>query len=243
LDSEKIRAIGVCNFSETEIAESQEIVGPNRISSLQTEFNLFERTVEYSGLLPYCDENEISVLAYSPLDQGRFNNAGGQQRKALESIAKEYDKTVAQVILRWLVSHDPVVPIVRTTNPSHLDDNINSFDFDLAERDIQEIDRVYPINIIEVPIDRIRPSPQGEWGHAVYMTLDEALGNEAGFVPSPTELAENVKDGGFLKPVRLVPSATDGYDYDLIGGRIRYWAWVIAHDGKRPIAAHVRTDL
>jgi aryl-alcohol dehydrogenase-like predicted oxidoreductase len=243
LDSQKIRAIGVCNFSNTEIIESQSIVGKDRVSALQTEFNLFERTVEYSGLLPYCDDNQISILAYSPLDQGRFDKTSGKQREILETIARKHDKTVPQVILNWLANHGPVVPIVQTTKVPHLNQNIESFDFDLEDTDIEEIRNAYPVNIIEVPTDRIRPSPTGEWGHTVYMTVEEALSNEAGFTPSPAELAENVKSGEVLKPVRLTPSASDKYEYDLIGGRIRYWAWVIAHEGKRPIAAQVRTDL
>ena len=161
------------------------------------------------------------------MDQGRFDKTNGKQPEVLQTIARKHDKTVPQVILRWLANHGPVVPIVRTTKLAHLDQNIESLDFDLDGTDIEDIRKAYPVNIIEVPTDRIRPSPTGEWGHTVYMTVEEALSNEAGFTPSPAELADNVKSGGVLKPVRLVPSITDEYDYDLIAGRIRFWAWVM----------------
>ena len=57
------------------------------------------------------------------------------------------------------------------------------------------------------------------------------------------ELAKGIERGEFLKPVRVIPSADAWYDYDLIGGRIRYWAWVIAHQGKAPIPVCVRENL
>ena len=63
-----------------------------------------------------------------------------------------------------------------------------------------------------------------------------------GLSPSPVELAEFIRQGEPTKPVRLTPSKdiSGQYEYDLIEGRLRYWAWVIAHDGHQPIPAYIR---
>jgi len=59
---------------------------------------------------------------------------------------------------------------------------------------------------------------------------------------APFDLASSIHDGDFLKPVRVVKSkdVTGKCDYELVEGRIRFWAWVIAHEGKMPIPAYVR---
>lgn len=92
-----------------------------------------------------------------------------------------------------------------------------------------------------MPVDAISVSVEGEGARKVYQTLDEALRNDLNFTPSPKELAEDIQKGEPIKPVRLVRSRLDPRKYDLIEGRIRYWAWVIAHGGKQSIPALIRT--
>jgi hypothetical protein len=62
--------------------------------------------------------------------------------------------------------------------------------------------------------------------------------------PSPAELAESIKLGEITKPVRLVKNTDPSvaYKYNLIEGRLRYWAWVIAFNGEKPIPSYVRYD-
>jgi hypothetical protein len=132
-----------------------------------------------------------------------------------------------------------VVAIPRTTKQQHVIENGQATDFQLSDAEIEKIDRAFADEILHADTDRIRVSLHGDFGHAVYQTLDEAVENKLGFVPSPAELAKSMEMGDFLKPVRLVPSSDAAYDYDLIGGRVRYWAWVIAHGGDIPIPAYV----
>ncbi len=243
VESGKVRFVGLCNFSKTELIEAKDCLGEHHIASLQNEYNLFERTIEYTGLLSYCADNRISAIAYSPLDQGRTTVMGQEQLDVLATIAGRHDRTVAQVILRWLVGHLPVVAIVRSTREQHVNENAAATDFELSDADAQWINQAFHHEILQVSTDRIRVSLHGEWGHAVYQTVEEALENKLGFRPSPVELSGSMREGDLLKPVRLVPSADGRYEYDLIGGRIRYWAWVIAHNGARPIPAYVREGI
>ena len=75
----------------------------------------------------------------------------------------------------------------------------------------------------------------------VYQTLEEAIENRFNLVPSPVELAEQIASGEILKPIKLRLDASDPerVRYQLIEGRVRCWAWVIAHSGQAPIPALV----
>lgn len=211
----KILAIGMSNVAVGELHDAV---------SLQAEYNLFERTVEYDGTLAYCQKNNISLIAYSPLDQGRTD-------KKLQS----------QLQLAWLVSHEGVIAIPKSANLQHVKENAEAMRIVLTPEEKTRIDKEFFQEIVLIPTNNISVSPTGERDRAVYQTLDEAMENKFGYTPSPMELAQSLKAGGFAKPVRLV-SFSHGR-YALINGRIRYWAWVIAFQGEKPIPAYIRNDL
>ena len=222
----KIRNIGVSNFTVEETREAQAALGRGRIVAVQSEYSLFDRSVE-DDLLPYCEREGLTFIAYSPLDKGELASSGtrsGEPRK----IADRYGRTAAQVALNWLVSRQPVVAIPKAASREHLGENAASTDFELTAGDRNELERLFPRSYVRVPADRIRVDDKG---------LDE-------FVPSPSDLAETIRQGGSLKPVRVAPvkDRTTEYDYELVEGKLRYWAWVIAHDGKEPVPALVRRD-
>lgn len=232
-DVGKILRVGMCNLF---LKELQECMGHERVDCLQIEYNVLERIIEDNGILTHCKDNGVLILAYSPLDLGRLPDS-----EVLRRIADTHGKTVAQVMVSWVI-HNPEITtaIVRTTSRSHLKENADVVRFDLSEEEHAEINDAFPCNVVLVPTDEIRVSVDGEWGHVVYQTIDEALENRLEFVPSPAVLSISLREGDLLKPVRLVPSESSDYVYDLIGGRIRYWAWVIAHQGQRPIPAYIR---
>ena len=240
LDSGKIRAVGVCNFSHSELAEAQTLMEGRPLASLQAEFNLFERTLEVAGTLELCESHGISILAYSPLDQGRLSSMSAPQREVVSGLARKHSATIPQIILAWIISRKPVTALARTSNAAHARENAAAMDIELSAEEIAKIDACFEFEIIQVPPSRIRVSEDGEWSHSVYQTLEEAVENRFGYVPAPAELAVSISSGEFLKPVRVVPSAHGDFDYDLIGGRIRYWAWVIAKGSEAPIPAFVR---
>lgn len=220
----KIRYIGVSNFSLKELREVNDIFKGDGIVSNQIEYNLFDRTIE-GDILPYCEENKITVIAYSPIDQGRFRN-DSEQYKVLHEIAERHSKKPSQVILNWLISHKQVIAIPKASNINHIKDNASSADFDLTEADIRRIDETFVQQCINIQTDRIRVDKNGLYK----------------FVPSPEVLAKSIREGIPLKPIRVIPTKdTSGkYDYDLVEGKVRYWAWVIAHNGNAPIKALVR---
>ena len=87
--------IGLSNFSLDELIEAvSEASVP--ISSVQLEYNLFDRSIE-QDVLPYCQANGITILAYSPLHRGRIAN-GPDHLEVLKDIASRHGASPAQVL-------------------------------------------------------------------------------------------------------------------------------------------------
>ena len=95
-----VKNIGVCNFSKERLAEAQSYT-KNKIVCNQVHYNLLVREPEKTGLIKYCQENDVILEAYRPLEKGMLLDAGAA---ALEKIAKKYQKTKAQVAINWLIS-------------------------------------------------------------------------------------------------------------------------------------------
>ena len=227
LEAGKIRSAGVCNFTPREVGAAQDAFGEYQLVSVQNEYNLLERTVEYNGLLSHCVDHEMVLIAWGPLDLGRISTISGRRLKVLSSIANKHDRSIPQVALRWLVSHPSVVAIPGTTKEQHLIQNGEASDFDLSDEEVEQINSAFSDVIVHPDTNRIRVSDLADKSDS--QMLDEKLENILGYAPSP-----------LLKPVRLVRSPDPNFDYDLIEGRCRYRGWVNAHGGKAPIPAYVQ---
>lgn len=232
----KVRYIGICNFSLRQLKEIRK-TSKLPIVSLQTEYNLLERSIE-QDLLPYCEKNKITIIAYTPLNSGNILKTKKYSKIFLD-LSKKYNKTTSQIILNFLISHPTVVAIPATTNLAHLRENAKSAEFVLEKRDIQLIAKTFAKKVINIDIKKIRVTTIHN--HATYQTSEEALANKLNFFPSPLMLSEDIQKGDFLKPVRIrtLQKREGNFEYELIGGRIRYWAWVVAFNGKKPIPAIV----
>ncbi len=230
----KIKYIGACNFSLRQLKDIQKI-SKFPIISLQTEFNLLERSMEHD-LLPYCEKNGITVIAYTPLNSGSILKTE-KYSKIFLNLSKKYNMSASQIILNFLISHPPVIAIPATTNVNHLEENANAAEFVLKKADIDLLARTFTTKVMNIDTGKIKIITIAD--HAAYKTVEEALSNKLNFFPSPKMLSEDIQKGDFLKPVRVRKlQKKDGIlEYELLNGRIRYWAWVIAFKGKKPIPA------
>lgn len=237
----KVLEIGVCNFSKKQLENAVSFLGPNILVSNQVEYNLFDRHIEKS-ILPYCITNGIKIVAYSPLDRGRvFPTA--KELRIIDSIALKYELTREQLSLSWLLRNKDVLAIPSSKSFSHLKENseclkvaLEHEDFDYLSSLKQEINYVLP--------KEINVSEFGEDNRRVYKTLQEAEANPFNLVPSPSDLADELRKGEEAKPVRVIPSQSklESKPYDLIEGRSRYWAWVIAFGEDKPIPVYLRNS-
>jgi aryl-alcohol dehydrogenase-like predicted oxidoreductase len=235
----KVRFVGVSNFYINALREAGRFFSPCRITTNQMEYNLFDRSIE-TDLLPYCAAESVSLIAYSPLDQGKFS-LNSDKAQTLRRIGEKYSKTPAQICLAWLVAHPQVIVIPKTNSKDHKRENAQAADIVLSKKDIVEINTVFTNTPKHVKPNAIRVVEEGVVDRKVYTTLQEALENRAGFAPSPADLAKVLTREENIKPVRVVMLADDKrYIYGLVEGRIRYWAWVIAYGEERPIPVYLR---
>lgn len=160
----KIRAIGVSNFSFDELKRVSAL-GP--VDSLQPPYSLFWRHVE-NGTLGWCGENQVTVLAYSPMAQGLLTGKFGpahrfekgdhrssnrlfqpdlypkvqQALDALRPLAERKGISMAQLALAWVVSHPGVCAIAGARNAAQSVDNAAAGDVVLNPDELAEMDRV-----------------------------------------------------------------------------------------------------
>jgi 2,5-diketo-D-gluconate reductase B len=97
----------------------------------------FHPFIDQLDLLDYAIENDIMITAYSPLAQGRV-----MENEDLKEIAQKYDKTPAQISLRWLIEQENVVAIPKASSEKHLKENFDVFDFYLEDEDFDRIDQL-----------------------------------------------------------------------------------------------------
>jgi diketogulonate reductase-like aldo/keto reductase len=238
----KIRYIGTSNFSCEEFKEAQEALHKDTIVSNQIEYNLFDRSAE-NDFLPLCETSGVTLIAYSAFNQGLLM-LGEKQKIALNKLSVKYNKTISQIILRWLISHRSVVAITKSTSMSHTKENASSTEFDLEDKDIQAINDTYePLNR-KVSINRIRINISAK--RPIYATLKEALANNLDLIPSPLVLSKIILKRKHMKPIRLVPTRDDSgkFDYDIDGYDIwdnvkKYWAWIIAYGDESEIPSMI----
>ncbi|MBD3255506.1 MAG: aldo/keto reductase, partial [Candidatus Lokiarchaeota archaeon] len=125
-----IKAIGVANFAIQHLKEflkNFDVVPTVN----QVEFSPFLYQTE---LLEYCRKNKIKLEAYSPLTHGRKLN-----HPTLRNIAEKYDKSTAQILIRWGLQHR-LIEIPKSSNKDHIYQNADVFDFELVEKDMQSLD-------------------------------------------------------------------------------------------------------
>lgn len=228
----KVKHIGVSNFSLRQLKDAQKAT-KLPIVSLQTEYNLLERSAEVD-LFPYSEKNKITIIAYTPLNSGNILKTE-KYSKIFSNLSKKYNRTASQIILNFLISHPVVVAIPATANVIHLEENAKSTGFLLEKKDIQLLTKIFTTKLTYIDTDKIKVTTIAD--HAAYKTVEEALENKLNFFPSPLMLSEDIQKGDFLKPVKVRKFLEkDGiFEYELLGGRIRYWAWVIVYKHKKPI--------
>jgi len=238
VDQQKIRFIGTSNFTPEEFQEAQSFFDRGKIVSNQLAYNLYHRTIE-SDFIPFSENSQITVIAYSPFNEGNLP-LNKDRVQFLEKLSKKYNVTTFQIILNWIIWHPTLVAIPNTGSFNHAMDNAAAADFKLLDEDIEEINGVFRHEPILVQTDRIRViNYDVDDTHPIYTTLEDAIENKHNMQPSPTDLAKNIIKGKLLMPIELIPTTdrSGRYDYDLIHGRIRFWAWIIAYKGEKPIPA------
>ena len=146
VDDGCVNYIGVSNFSVEEMEEAQHFSPNYKIQSNQVLYNLNSREIE-EDLLPYCIDNEITIIAYTPLDSGRLCKRTGlinsEEYKVLGRIARDNSKTLGQVSLNWCVSHVNVVAIPKSNSTRRIKENCEASGWYLNKEEMDELNNLF----------------------------------------------------------------------------------------------------
>ncbi len=162
----KIRYIGVSNFNVEQMRRAQKIAP---IASLQAPYSLIHREIERE-ILPYCQEQNIGVIVYSPMMSGLLTGAMSKERvenmpdddwrkrdpefqeprlsrnlqlaHLLQEIAYPHGRSTAEVAVAWTL-HNPAVTgaIVGGRKPQQIDDVVGAAEFRLEESELAQINK------------------------------------------------------------------------------------------------------
>jgi aryl-alcohol dehydrogenase-like predicted oxidoreductase len=167
LEAGRIRAIGVSNYSAEQMREAHADLARRGIplASNQVEYSLLHRQPETNGVLDTCRELGITLIAYQPLASGMLTGKYLSQtrptglrrflptfsRSAVEAakpvvhlltqIGSRYDKTPAQVAIRWLIENECVLPIPGAKNAKQAAANAEALAFSLEPAEIEVLTR------------------------------------------------------------------------------------------------------
>jgi len=130
----KVRAIGVSNFHSDRLID---LIIHNEIVPAvnQIETHPFHQQIETQNFLK---ENNIQIESWGPFAEGKNNIF---HNELLLSIGKKYNKSIAQIILRWLTQRG-VIAIPKSVRKERMEENFNIFDFKLSEDDMNQIKKL-----------------------------------------------------------------------------------------------------
>jgi diketogulonate reductase-like aldo/keto reductase len=135
----KIRYHGVSNFDRRDMEEWVKTAGGGTVASNQILYNLARRGPEWE-VIPWCRQRSISIMAYSPIEQGRMLG-----HKGLADIASRHNgATPAQVALAWLLRRDGMIVIPKAGNKEHVRENVGALDLQLTDQDLTDLDKSFP---------------------------------------------------------------------------------------------------
>jgi len=131
---ERVRAIGVCNFQPDRLID---LIIHNEIVPAvnQIETHPFHQQNETQKFL---QENNVQIESWGPFAEGKNNIF---HNELLASIGKKYNKTIAQVIIRWLTQRG-IVAIPKSVHKGRMEENFNSLDFKLSAEDTEAIKKL-----------------------------------------------------------------------------------------------------
>ena len=163
----KVRWIGVSNFNVSHLKRAQTIAP---VTSLQPPYNLINRKIE-PEILPFCKENNIGVIVYSPMSSGLLTGAFSKERAAnlseddwrsksanflepkltknlelaekLKSVGKKYNRNAGEIAIAWTLKNPAVTAaIVGARNPNQVNGVMNAAEVKLSQQDILELESV-----------------------------------------------------------------------------------------------------
>ncbi|RIX40110.1 MAG: aldo/keto reductase [Rhodocyclales bacterium GT-UBC] len=134
----KIRHWGVSNLDPQDMQELLAVEHGAQVATNQVLYNLSRRGIEWD-LLPWCRQQGIPLMAYSPLEQARL-----LRHQPLRELAAANGMTVFQMALAWLLRQDGLIAIPKASSRRHVEENHAALDKHLDAETLAALDRMFP---------------------------------------------------------------------------------------------------
>src|SRR6476646_6413732 len=139
----KIRSWGVSNFDVDDLDELKAVSDQGNIACNQVLYHLQERAIEHA-VIPWCKQNGVSVVAYSPFGHNEFPQPRSGPGKVLQKIADAHGATPRQVALGFLTRDQSVFTIPKASSLEHAADNAAAGNLNLSDNDLATLDNTFP---------------------------------------------------------------------------------------------------
>lgn len=134
----KIQHIGLSNVTVEQIQLALSITD---IISVQNRCNLFERTSFKNGVVKFCEENDITFIAHSPVG-GHFQHAQHTDNRLLKKLAEKYDASTYQIMIAWLLNKSPsILTIPGASKTSSITDSLRAINVEISKEDMQILEQ------------------------------------------------------------------------------------------------------
>lgn len=150
----KIHEYGVSNFDLSDLKEAEALPGGDAIEANQVLYNLRRRGVEWD-VLPWCEERDVLLMAYSPLESDRKEQARLLAEPVLATVAMRHQATPAQVALAWLLRKERVMPIPKAASEAHVRANAAAMTLRLDQEDLALLDKTFAPPTRATPLDML----------------------------------------------------------------------------------------
>lgn len=127
-----VKVIGVCNFK---INQLEELIKEATIKPMINQIE-FHPGFMQKDIVEYCKKENILVEAWSPLGSGKM-----LKKEELKLIANKYEKDIAQICIKWCLQNG-VLPIPKTKEPDRMKSNLNVFDFQISNEDMEYLNNL-----------------------------------------------------------------------------------------------------
>ncbi len=134
IDDGIVRCIGVSNFNVNELEEAMYSVKKYEITANEIEYSVLNKNAE-NDVIPYCEKNNIKVIAYTPLGKGRVSEI-----PLLKEIGEKYGKTPVQIALAYVMRR--AIPIPKAVKKEHIDEIVGALNLVLTDEDYERIRRM-----------------------------------------------------------------------------------------------------
>jgi diketogulonate reductase-like aldo/keto reductase len=154
IEQGKIRRWGVSNLDAADMQALWNIAGGRECAANQVLYHLASRGIEHD-LLPWCQQQQMPVMAYCPLAQAGRLRSGLMNHPALNELAKRKGVTVAQLLLAWVIHHDGVMAIPKAGSVAHVKENAAALDVVLNQEEIAVMEKAFPAPGRKTPLDMV----------------------------------------------------------------------------------------